>query len=113
VLAFGAGFCSVNNRLVWLRTIALFLLQARERDWSLSHQRDSPLRGTVLGCGALSLRESAMSRKDNKLAHFDPDAVSDIIDALAPEVQSWFADTVFEPIPEELAVILRRMDNDG
>ena len=54
-----------------------------------------------------------MSRKDDKLAHFDPDVVSDIIDGLAPEVQSWFADTVFEPIPEELAVILRRMDNDG
>ncbi len=74
---------------------------------------DSPLTGTVLWSGALSLRESAMSRKDDKLAHFDPDVVSDIIDGLAPEVQSWFADTVFEPIPEELAVILRRMDNDG
>jgi hypothetical protein len=33
-----------------------------------------------------------------------------IIDALAPEVQSWFADTVTEPIPEELLAILRRMD---
>jgi hypothetical protein len=25
-------------------------------------------------------------------------------------VQSWFAETVTEPIPEELAAILRRMD---
>jgi hypothetical protein len=24
-----------------------------------------------------------------------------IVDALAPELQSWFADTVTEPIPEE------------
>jgi hypothetical protein len=33
-----------------------------------------------------------------------------IIDALAPLVQSWFADTLSEPIPEKLAAILRRMD---
>ena len=33
-----------------------------------------------------------------------------IIDAIAPIVQSWFADTVTEPIPEELVAILRRMD---
>ena len=33
-----------------------------------------------------------------------------IIEALAPEVKSWFADTVAEPIPEELQLILRRMD---
>ncbi len=33
-----------------------------------------------------------------------------IIDALAPEVQSWFADTVTEPIPERFIAILRRMD---
>lgn len=33
-----------------------------------------------------------------------------IIEALAPEVKSWFADTVAEPIPEELAAILQRMD---
>ena len=33
-----------------------------------------------------------------------------IIDALAPVVQSWFADKVTEPIPEELAAILRRMN---
>jgi hypothetical protein len=33
-----------------------------------------------------------------------------IIDAIAPIVQSWFADTVTEPIPEELVGILRRMD---
>ena len=32
-----------------------------------------------------------------------------IIEAIAPEVKSWFADTV-EPIPEELRLILRRMD---
>ena len=31
------------------------------------------------------------------------------VDALAPVVQSWFADTVTEPIPEELAAILQRM----
>jgi len=36
-----------------------------------------------------------------------------IIEALAPEVQSWFADTVTEPIPEELVAILRRMDNSA
>jgi len=33
-----------------------------------------------------------------------------IIEALAPEVKSWFADTAAEPIPEELQLILRRMD---
>jgi hypothetical protein len=33
-----------------------------------------------------------------------------IIDALALVVQSWFADTITEPIPEELVAILRRMD---
>ena len=33
-----------------------------------------------------------------------------IIDALAPLVQSWFADTLSEPIPAKLAAILRRMD---
>jgi hypothetical protein len=33
-----------------------------------------------------------------------------IIDALAPIVQSWFADTVTEPIPEELVAIIRRID---
>jgi hypothetical protein len=33
-----------------------------------------------------------------------------IIEAIAPEVKSWFADTVAEPIPEELQLILRRMD---
>ena len=33
-----------------------------------------------------------------------------IIEAIAPEVKSWFADTVAEPIPEELQLILRRLD---
>jgi hypothetical protein len=33
-----------------------------------------------------------------------------IIEAIAPEVKSWFADTVAEPIPEELQLILRQMD---
>jgi hypothetical protein len=33
-----------------------------------------------------------------------------IIDALAPIVQSWFADTASEPIPEELVAIIRRID---
>jgi hypothetical protein len=33
-----------------------------------------------------------------------------IIDALAQIVQSWFADTVTEPIPEELLAIIRRID---
>jgi hypothetical protein len=33
-----------------------------------------------------------------------------IIEALAPEVKAWFADTAAEPIPEELQLILRRMD---
>ena len=33
-----------------------------------------------------------------------------IIDALAPIVQSWFADTVSEPIPEELLAVIRRID---
>jgi hypothetical protein len=33
-----------------------------------------------------------------------------IIDALAPLVQSWFADTLSEPIPENLAAILRRTE---
>jgi hypothetical protein len=33
-----------------------------------------------------------------------------IIDALAPIVQSWFADTVSEPIPEGLVAIIRRID---
>ena len=36
-----------------------------------------------------------------------------IIDALAPAMQSWFADTITEPIPEELVAILRRMDTYG
>ena len=34
-----------------------------------------------------------------------------VIDALTPVVQLWFAETVSEPIPEELAAILRRMDS--
>jgi hypothetical protein len=33
-----------------------------------------------------------------------------IVDALTPVVQSWFADTVTEPIPEELVAIIRRLD---
>ena len=33
-----------------------------------------------------------------------------LIDALAPAVQSWFADTITEPIPEELTAILRLMN---
>ena len=33
-----------------------------------------------------------------------------IIDALAPAVQSCFADTITEPIPEELTAILRLMN---
>ena len=33
-----------------------------------------------------------------------------IIDALAPIVQSWFADTLSEPIPEELVAIVQRID---
>jgi hypothetical protein len=34
-----------------------------------------------------------------------------IVDALTPMVQSWFAETITEPIPEELAAILQRMDS--
>ena len=30
-----------------------------------------------------------------------------LIDALAPAVQSWFADTITGPIPEELTAIFR------
>ena len=33
-----------------------------------------------------------------------------VIDALAPIVQSWFADTLSEPIPEELVAIVQRID---
>ena len=33
-----------------------------------------------------------------------------IIDAIAPIVQSWFADTLSEPIPEELVAIVQRID---
>ena len=33
-----------------------------------------------------------------------------IIDAVVPLVQSWFADTLGEPIPEKLAAILWRTD---
>ena len=33
-----------------------------------------------------------------------------IVDALAPIVRSWFADTLSEPIPEELVAIIRRID---
>jgi hypothetical protein len=33
-----------------------------------------------------------------------------IVDTLAPIVQSWFADTISEPIPEELVAIIRRID---
>ena len=33
-----------------------------------------------------------------------------IIEALAPEVKSWFVDTVAQPIPEELQLILQRID---
>jgi hypothetical protein len=36
-----------------------------------------------------------------------------IIDAIAPIVQSWFADTLTEPIPEDLDAILQRMDTCG
>jgi hypothetical protein len=36
-----------------------------------------------------------------------------IVDALAPDLQSWFADTVTEPIPEELVAILRRMNTNA
>jgi hypothetical protein len=34
-----------------------------------------------------------------------------VINALTPVVQLWLAETVSEPIPEELAAILRRMDS--
>jgi uncharacterized protein with HEPN domain len=34
-----------------------------------------------------------------------------VIHALTPVLQSWLAETVTEPIPEELAVILQRMDS--
>jgi hypothetical protein len=33
-----------------------------------------------------------------------------IVDALAPIVRSWFADTISEPIPEELVAIIQRID---
>ena len=33
-----------------------------------------------------------------------------IVSAIAPELPSWFADTVPEPISEELAALLRRID---
>ena len=33
-----------------------------------------------------------------------------IIRAVAPSLQSWFADTLTEPIPEKLVAIIRRMD---
>jgi hypothetical protein len=36
-----------------------------------------------------------------------------IVDALTPVMQSWCAETLAEPVPEELAAILRRLDNDG
>ena len=36
-----------------------------------------------------------------------------IVDALTPAMQSWCAETLAEPVPEELAAILRRLDNDG
>jgi hypothetical protein len=36
-----------------------------------------------------------------------------IVDALTPVMQSWCAETLAEPAPEELAAILRRLDNDG
>ena len=33
-----------------------------------------------------------------------------IIEALTPEINTWFGNSVTEPIPDELAAILRRMD---
>jgi hypothetical protein len=36
-----------------------------------------------------------------------------IVDALTPVMQSWCAETLVEPVPEELAAILQRLDNDG
>jgi len=44
------------------------------------------------------------------LLYLAPPGRHAIIDALAPIVQSWFADTVSEPIPEELVAIIRRID---
>jgi hypothetical protein len=44
------------------------------------------------------------------LRYLAPPGRNATVDALAPVVQSWFADTVTEPIPEELVAILRRMD---
>ena len=32
------------------------------------------------------------------------------ISALAPSLQSWFADTLTEPIPDKLVAIIRRMN---
>jgi hypothetical protein len=34
-----------------------------------------------------------------------------IIEALTPEINTWFGNSVTEPIPDELAAILRRMDS--
>ena len=44
------------------------------------------------------------------LRYLAPPGRHAIIDALAPIVQSWFADTVSEPIPEKLVAITRRID---
>ena len=44
------------------------------------------------------------------LLYLAPPGRHAIIDALAPIVQSWFADTVSEPIPEELLAVIRRID---
>jgi hypothetical protein len=34
-----------------------------------------------------------------------------IIEALTPEINTWFGNSVTEPIPDALAAILRRMDS--
>jgi hypothetical protein len=36
-----------------------------------------------------------------------------IVDALTPVMKSWCAETLVEPVPDELAAILQRLDNDG
>ena len=42
--------------------------------------------------------------------YFEPKGRHAIVDALGPSIESCFAETVAEPIPEELTIILGKLD---
>ncbi len=46
------------------------------------------------------------------MTHYPAPAERKIIGDLKPQLRSWFADTVAEPVPENMIAIIRQMDTE-